>query len=77
MATRRYSINPENSEFQVTEAVGAAVVTKNIELTVELANNIITDSNVSGGTRGLSEQEVVFALDKIKNYILRGNWPPA
>ena len=35
MATRRYMFNPEDAAFQITEAVGAAVVTKNIELTVD------------------------------------------
>ncbi|CAB4200273.1 hypothetical protein UFOVP1356_32 [uncultured Caudovirales phage] len=35
MATRRYMINPEEAAFQITEIAGAAVVTKNIELTVD------------------------------------------
>lgn len=77
MATRRYSINPGLNEYQVTEAVGAATVTNFIELTVDLANTDITDSNTTTGTRSLTREEVLEGIDKIKNYILRGNWPPA
>lgn len=35
MATIRWSINPQDRTDQVVQAVGAAVVTKNIELTVD------------------------------------------
>ena len=68
MATRRYSINKQDNEYQITEAVGAAVVTKEMEFTVDLAT--VTDA--SGG-----KQAVIAALQDITNYILRGNWPPA
>ncbi len=63
MATRLYSINPENSEFQVTEAAGIAVVTKNIELTVNIATNLITDANSPTGTRPITREEVMTALE--------------
>jgi len=36
MATIRLSVNPEDNDHQVVQAVGAAVVTKNIELTVDI-----------------------------------------
>jgi hypothetical protein len=55
----------------VTEAVGAAVVTKNIELTVDLANV------KSGGTQPASKQDVLLALAELQNYIVTNIWPPA
>ena len=64
MATRRYSLNRGDNEYQVTEAVGAAVATKNIELTFDLAVPI-------------SREDVLDALDMFRNYIIRGNFPPA
>jgi hypothetical protein len=67
-------VNPGENEFQVTQAVGAAVDTKNIELTVELADTAV---NEDGGTRIISKEEVLIALDKIKNHILANIWPPA
>lgn len=74
MATRRYKINPGESEFQVTEEVGAAVNSDLVELTVELA---ATGVNKVGGTRIIEKQEVLEALEKIKAHIIKGNWPPA
>lgn len=68
MATRRYSIGIGDNQTQVAEAVGAAVVTKAIEVTVDLA--VVTDS--IGG-----KFAVVESLQDITNYILQGNWPPA
>lgn len=73
MATRRFSINPENSEFQVTEAAGIAVVTKNIELTVNLAAVLGEGS----GTRAINRGEVLLALEKLYNYVEKISWPPA
>lgn len=35
MATTRYSLNPGDKDYQTVQAAGAAVVTKNIELTVD------------------------------------------
>jgi hypothetical protein len=68
MATRRYSLNKGDNEYQVTEAAGAAVVTKEMEFTVDLA----TVTDVAGG-----KEAVLLALDNFINYIQRGNWPPA
>jgi hypothetical protein len=36
MATIRLSVNPEDSDHGVVQAVGAAVVTKNIEITIDV-----------------------------------------
>ena len=77
MATRLYSIDPGNNEFQVVEAVGSPIATKNIELTVNLASTLITDTNAPGNVRSITREEVLEALEKFENYILRGNWPPA
>lgn len=74
MATRRYMINVgEQAEgsASITEAVGAAVATKNIELTVDLANV------KSGGTQPASKNDVLLALDQLRDYITTNIWPPA
>lgn len=64
MATRRYGLSRGENEFSVLEAVGAATATDNVEVTVDLAAN-------------MHRSEVLLALDKIKNHILKGPWPPA
>lgn len=69
MATRRYSLNVGDVDKDVTEAVGAAVATKSIELTVDLAG--------TGLTTAEGKRRVLMALDQFKNWILKGNWPPA
>lgn len=74
MATRRYKIEPGEGEFSITEEAGAAVNSDTVELTVDLAT---TRVNSGGSTRAIEKQEVLDALDKIKNHIIKGNWPPA
>lgn len=64
MATRLYGLSRGETEFSVTEGVGAATAADNIELTVDLAVS-------------LSREDVLLALDKFRNHILKGNWPPA
>lgn len=64
MATRRYGLSRGETFDQVTEAVGAAVATDAVEVTVDLAVN-------------LSKEDVLLALEKIQNHIVQGNWPPA
>lgn len=68
MATRRYMINKGETFVGVTEAVGSATVTKNIELTVDF------DAPAS---EKLTKAEVLRALEHFEEYILRGPWPPA
>jgi len=72
MATRRYKFSV--GDELVTEEVGAATDSDSIELTVDLAN---TEVNEGGSTRSLSREEVLLAIDKIKNHILEGEWLPA
>ena len=64
MATRRYGISRGENIYQVLEAVGAAVATDSIELTVDLAANV-------------TREDVLLALEKFEMYIVKGNWPPA
>ena len=64
MATRRYSINPEDQDHAVTDVVGAATAAKNIELTVDWDNLALL---------GLSGQQarlqVLAALERLHAYI--------
>lgn len=71
MATRRYSYTPNSPAYGVVEAVGAATVTGPIEVTVDLGNVMV------GATVALKRQEVLEGLQKVIEYIERGNWPPA
>lgn len=64
MATRRYSLARGDTEFQVTEAVGAATATKSMEFTFDLAS-------------GLNRLDVLLALQMLENHILKGLFPPA
>lgn len=64
MATRRYSLNPEDSMQAVTEAAGAAVASKSIELTVDW------DGLASAGLSGQQARlQVLAALEKLHGYI--------
>ena len=74
MATRRYSLDPGDVLENVTEAAGAAIVTKHIELTVDLASTIVTDN---GTTRSITKNEVLIALELFQQWITRSNWTPA
>lgn len=67
MATRRYKISRGETEFQIVEEVGAATVSDDIELTIDLANLSTADGR----------EEVLLALDMFKAHIINGNWPPA
>jgi hypothetical protein len=63
MATRRYGISPGESFRAVDEAVGAATVANDIELTVNLAT--VT-----------SKEQVILALTKFKDYLQQNPFPP-
>lgn len=74
MATRRYKINSGDTEFKIVEEVGIPTVSHNMEFTIDLA---AVEDNF-GGTRVLYKEEVMRALEMIKNHILSGKlWPPA
>jgi hypothetical protein len=74
MATRRYKLSVGEGEFLVTEEAGAAVNSDTVELTVELATTAV---NANGTTRSILKNEVLDCVEKIKNHIIKGNWPPA
>ena len=64
MATRRYMANPQDADYQITEAAGSAVVSKNIELTVDW------DGLASAGLSGQQARlQVLSALEKLHSYI--------
>jgi len=64
MATRRYMVNPEDNDHTVTEAAGAAVASKNIELTVDW------DGLAAAGLSGQQARaQVMLALEKLHAYV--------
>ncbi len=77
MATRRYMANPGEKAVNggITQAAGAAIVTKGIELTIDLATSY--DYDGLGNAKQMSKQEVLDAIEEIKTYITHGIWPPA
>ena len=64
MATRRYSVNPQDHDHQVVEAAGAAVVTKAIELTVD------TDALIAAGLSSTQVRlQIAAGVEKILAFI--------
>lgn len=68
MATRRFSINVGDTQEQIVDAVGAATVTKSIELTIDQATTVVTDR---GTTRAIKKGEVDTALILLREYIYK------
>lgn len=62
MALHYFGINRGNKPTTVTS--GSATTNKDIEVTVEL-------------TAGADKEDVLVALESIKNAILQNKWPPA
>lgn len=77
MATRRYKINPGEKLVNgaITEEAGAAVNSKCIELTIDLATTF--DYGPLGVAKQVTKQEVVDAIEELKQYVIKGIWPPA
>lgn len=65
------SINPGDTLENVTAATGAATVTKFIELTVDLANDV-TDGNAVS-PRAIKRGEIVEALIKLIQWVEKDN----
>lgn len=64
MATRRLSVAVEGNDHQITDAVGAAVVTSPVELTVD------TDALIASGLSSAQvRMQVLLALEKFAAYI--------
>lgn len=70
MATIRISINPEDPIESIVYAVGAAIVTKKIEVTVEQAA-VVTDASSTTNPRAISRKEVIMALYNVINGLER------
>lgn len=69
MATRRYGISVGEEEFGgVTEGAGSAVASDSVEITIERATTAV---NAASGTRAINKQEVLEALDKLRNHIIK------
>ncbi len=66
MATRRYGLSKGENIDQITEAVGAAIVTDSMEFTVDF-----------DAAAKPSREDVILGLEKIKMHIMDGPWPPA
>ncbi len=78
MATRLYTIGPDARLGNVIEGVGAATSSANlINLTIDLANTLVKDGATASGTRSVSKNEILLAIETLEQYIVRGNWPPA
>lgn len=74
MATRRYKLNVGETADQVVSEAGAAVNSDAVELTIELA---ATTVGITGGTRTINQFEALECIERIKEHILRNQWPPA
>lgn len=70
MATIRIMANPQDSIEDITVAVGAANVTKNIEITVNQAA-IVTDVSSTVSPRPISRTDVIKALYNVINWLER------
>ena len=64
MATRRYGLSRGEQVQNITEAVGAATAADSMEFTFDLAV-------------GLTKEDVVLGLEKIKQHIINDQFPPA
>ena len=73
MATRRLSIGAGEVVESVVEAVGAATATKAIELTFDTSQTLIAGPP----TRGIKRDELLLALEKFEDYVMRMPFPPS
>jgi hypothetical protein len=62
MASRYYALEIGDNEYEVSE--GASTQSKTVEIAINLDDSATRD-------------QVLVAIDNIKNYILRDIWPPA
>lgn len=64
MATIRLSVNPEDNDHGVVQAAGAGVVTKNIELTIDIGT--LASAGLSANQ---IRMQVLQALEKMHAWI--------
>lgn len=74
MATRIFAIPPNGQLDEVKENVGPTATSAIIGLVVDLAS---TGVSVGGSTRTVSKSEVLLAVETLKQYLIKTNWPPA
>lgn len=73
MATRVFAFSPGDTMETVVEGVGAAIQSsKIIALTVDLSTTAL-----DGSTRQIQKAEVFQAIDNLRGYLEKINWPPA
>ncbi len=71
MATRLYRTDPGTGHIDVTEAVGQPA-TRVVQLVVDF------DAVIPGNPNNRpTRHDVVEAITRLREHILRGNWPPA
>lgn len=74
MATRLYALNPNEPLENLVEGVGAAASSKIVNLTVDIATNVVTEG---ASSRGITKNEVLICLEIYAQHIVRSDWPPA
>jgi hypothetical protein len=72
VATVRFGLSVGQSLEQVADGAGSATAANNVELTIDQASTIVTDS---GATRIISKNEVLLILEIFQQYLIRRNWP--
>lgn len=68
MATIRLKLSPGETEFQIVQETGAATNSDTVELTIDMATNLVNDK---GTTRQIKKQEILDILDMFKNHIVK------
>lgn len=67
MSRYYWDVNRGQTEFQVVQ--GTSATSASVEVSVDLT--------VVDPINGMNKEEVLRALDMIKNNIVKGKWPPA
>ncbi len=74
MATRIYALNPSGRVEDIQENVGPTATSAIVALVVNIATNTVTEGT---STRVVKKSEVLLAIENLKQWIVKGNWPPA
>lgn len=74
MATRIYALAPGLTYTNVQENIGPTATSAAIAIVVDLATTVVSDGAT---TRTVRKQEVLDAIETLRQYILTDGWPPA
>ncbi len=74
MATRIYALGVGGRVTDVQENIGPTATSAIVALVIDLATTGVTEG---GTTRGPTRNEVLLAIENLKQYLLADNWPPA